>query len=138
MTLARLRFVIMCALVSCVVACGTSETERAQLASRCATAGGQAFERYKTDLAARYANGADPTVKPEFHYNARIHTCLMQVTHWSFIPPRLADRDLLKEVIDVYANKTILATGVTTRDGDDRLVGDALHFDEEAKRLMSQ
>lgn len=59
---------------------------------------------------------------PEFHYNTRLNTCLMKVGHWAFIPgterhPRQQDSDLFMQVIDVYANKVLIADGETNRWG---------------------
>lgn len=127
--------------------CGTSRAERAQLSAACASAGAQAFERYKAALVERYQELTSMLDTPEYHFNLRLNTCLMTVGHWSMIPHTQRnqwhqDSALLNEVIDVYANKTVVSGGHTNRYDaagnmtTTRLGTNPLDFREKAEKLM--
>jgi hypothetical protein len=132
-----------------VLACTGNGIERAQLAATCASAGDKAFDRYKSELVVRYGSLTPMLDKPEFHFNSRLNTCLMKVGHWSTVPgterrPGTQDSDLLNEVIDVYANKTVISGGHENRfdlNGklQTNLIGtNPLDFNEKAKTLMTE
>jgi hypothetical protein len=126
----------------------TANLQRARLARICTVDGERMFVQYKAHLLAKY----DPNSlldQPEFHYSTRLHTCIMKVGHWSMIPGTQAgrfiqDSDLLNEVVDVFANRTIISGGHTNRydrSGNlkSELIGTNPHdFEDRAKVLMAE
>jgi hypothetical protein len=136
-----------------------SSAESAKQSADCMAHGMLAFDRWKARLAEGYDQRNGLLASPEFHFNKRLNTCLMKVGHWSFIPgterlPGKQDSDLLNEVIDVYANKTLMSDGHANRWGPCRAevltcqggdltttevgLGDARLFEEQAKKLMTE
>jgi hypothetical protein len=128
--------------------CRTSEAEYARLSGQCTEVGLKAFQAYESRLKHQYREGFSRADEPQFHFSRKLNTCLMKTGHWSFIPystpdPQHWDSDLLNEVIDVYANRTLISGGHHNRYVEGRLTSESIgtnpdDFKEKAVALMAQ
>jgi len=121
-------------------ACGpTGKADSIQLSADCMSAGMKSFDHLKEDVQ-EHSPGLT-VAEPKYHFNPRLHACLMQVEYWSPLGG-------VKAVINVYENKTILgATDSRGANGTTDVAGERngqpdkrvyVSFDSEAEKLMSE